>query len=328
MKDLNRVIENYDFYHCIEREGYIFTAVTEPANVLDAIVIRKPENSSAISPKLTFSFKTLEEHIDFINKYKIEKACVIAENIDFLVKCPSLKYLRIIPARSAKENFDYSPLYKMPEIKYLMVDTEYGEYDSWFVTTIDYSQIKGLLEVWIDGKGHENYNQIDTVEEMYISNLKIDDLTGLRNCKKLKKLDLMKTKIKSLNGIEHLSELQQLNLDYERVLYDVSDIIKTADTLRYLSIYNCPKITDFSFLHKMVNLEYLDLNGKNILSDLHFLKEMPRLKGFNFSMEIADGDLTPCLKIPYVDSQKNRKGYNLKNKDLPKNHDKKGFKLI
>lgn len=328
MEILNRVIENYDFNHCVERDGFIFTAVTEPANVLDAIVIRNPENSTAISPKKTFSLKTLEEHIAIINQYKIEKACVIAENIDFLIRCPSLKYIQVIPARSAKDNFDYSPLYKMPEIKYLMVDTEYGDYDCQYVTTIDYSQIKGLLEVWISGKGHENYNQIVTVEQMYISNLKMDDFSKLNNCKKIKKLDVMQTKIKNIKGIEHFQELQELNLDYERSLYDVSDVVKVADTLRALSISNCPKITDFSFLNQMVNLEYLELNGKNILSDLQFLKRMPRLKCFVFSMKIEDRDLSPCLNIPYVYSQKNRKGYNLKDKDLPKNLDKDGFKLL
>lgn len=35
-------------------------------------------------------------------------------------------------------------------------------------------------------------------------------------------------------------------------------------------------------------------------------------------MKVEDGDLTPCLQVPYVHSVKNRKEYNLKDKDLPK----------
>ena len=48
MIDLNKIIINFDFFHCIERDGFVFTSIDEPANILDAIVIRCPENS--VSP--------------------------------------------------------------------------------------------------------------------------------------------------------------------------------------------------------------------------------------------------------------------------------------
>ena len=38
-------------------------------------------------------------------------------------------------------------------------------------------------------------------------------------------------------------------------------------------------------------------------------------------MNVLDGDLTPCMKIPYVYCERNRKHYNLKNKDLPRTVD-------
>lgn len=44
-------------------------------------------------------------------------------------------------------------------------------------------------------------------------------------------------------------------------------------------------------------------------------------------MNVEDGDLSKCLNVPYVNC-KNRKHYNLKNKDLPKYHDGKGFELL
>ena len=319
MEILNKVVENFDFNHCVEREGFIFTSIMEPANILDAIVIRNPETSMSITPQKSSSKKTLKEHIDLINLYQLEKACVTAENLEFLLKCPSLKYLQIIPAKTASENFDYSPLYNMPEIKYLMAVTEYRDPLNPTITSIDYSKIDGLKEVRIEGKGHQNYNQIDTVEYLYISNVKLLDFVGMERCKNLKKLDLLQTKIKSLKGIEHFQCLQGLSLEYERYLNDVSEIVNVSKTLKALSISNCPKIMDFSFLEQMGNLECLELNGKNVLPNLNFLKEMPQLRSFVFSMEVADGDLRPCLDIPYVYSKKNRKGYNLKDRDLPKN---------
>ena len=77
-----------------------------------------------------------------------------------------------------------------------------------------------------------------------------------------------------------------------------------------------------------MNLEYLILDGSQTLPDLRFLKKMPKLKFFTFSMTVEDGDLTPCLDIPYARCDKGKKHYNLKDKDLPKEHDGSGFHLI
>ena len=45
---------------------------------------------------------------------------------------------------------------------------------------------------------------------------------------------------------------------------------------------------------------------------------MKGLKTFVFSVNVRDGDLSPALNLSYVYSEKNRKHYNLKDKDLPK----------
>ncbi len=273
------------------------------------------------------SKRTLEEHIAIINQYQLKKACIIAENIDFLVCCPSLEYLEIIPARTAREDFDYSPLYRMQKIRTLCVDTEYGDYDKQNITSIDYSRINGLEEITIRGKGHKNYNKIDTVKTIQFYNHKMTDLTVLKHCRSLKSLGFMNTGIKSVDGIEELKDLQLLDLDHERALSDMSSLFEVSQNLKVLSIECCPKIRDFSFLEKMRNLEFLTLNGSNKIPDLEFLKKMPKLKMFIFSMEVENGNLEPCLHIPYVSCNKNRKSYNLKDKDLPKKYDGKGFEL-
>ena len=45
---------------------------------------------------------------------------------------------------------------------------------------------------------------------------------------------------------------------------------------------------------------------------------MKNLKTFIFDMNVLDGDLTPCLGLSYVYSEKNRKHYNVKDKDMPR----------
>ena len=68
----------------------------------------------------------------------------------------------------------------------------------------------------------------------------------------------------------------------------------------------------------MDNLELLELSGSNVLPNLDFVKTMVKLKTFVFNMNVLNGDLSPCLNLSYVFSEKNRKHYNLKEKDLPK----------
>ena len=71
-------------------------------------------------------------------------------------------------------------------------------------------------------------------------------------------------------------------------------------------------------------MEALSLKGKNDLPSLDFVKNMPNLTWLILTMNVLDGDMTPCLKLPYVDI-KAKKHYNLRNRDLPKNSPKGGF---
>lgn len=85
-----------------------------------------------------------------------------------------------------------------------------------------------------------------------------------------------------------------------------------------MHIENCPKITDFSILRELKNLECLSIVGKNILPDLSFIKEMRNLKTFTFDVLVKDGNLEPCLSLQYAAVITDRRRYNLKDKDLPK----------
>ncbi|MBQ1272180.1 MAG: hypothetical protein IIY12_01630, partial [Clostridia bacterium] len=95
------------------------------------------------------------------------------------------------------------------------------------------------------------------------------------------------------------------------------EIVKAAKSLRALTICKCSKIKDFSFLSQLTNLEYLQLEGSNILPDLKFLDQLPNLKTLRIEMQVSDGDLTPCLRLSNVWFKKIYKHYNLKKKDLP-----------
>lgn len=206
---------------------------------------------------------------------------IIAENIDFIKQCPSLKYLEIVPADTAPENFDYSALYELPEIKYLSCRTTYGGCRGPISTTIDYSRINGLVELNVLEKGHQNYNRVESLECLFISDDKeISNLKNISCSANLKQLRLIQCKLKSLEGINQFTNLRRLSLDYDRTLSDVSQFTGVAPSLHSLYIGNCPKIRDFSCLEELVNLEHLKLRGSNKLLNLNFLKKMNKLKTF------------------------------------------------
>lgn len=318
-ESFNKVITDIDTLgkHYIIRDGFVFTCLTEPTNVYNAIVIRNPQTADCFSPKHGFSFRTLEEHIEFIKKNEIERAIVIAEDISFINKCPSLKWLNIIPADNVSD-FDFSPLYSMQEIRFLKCRTVHGD-RSQYISSAKYDKFINLKDLFLIGEGHLNYTGLTELEYLMVSeNKSIDTLDGVFTSKKLKRIDILQTSIESLRGIDISERITDVDLSYNRNLKDISDLTKVSKTLKMLIIENCPQINDFSCLCDLTELEHLWLCGKNVIPSLSFLRKMKKLKTITFSMEIADGDLTPCLEIPYAYCKKSKKYYNLKDKDLPK----------
>ncbi len=307
-------------------DGFGFTALTFPANVHDAIIVKCPDISECLTPRFNVPYHKITEYIQYINANKIEKAQIFIDDISFIAKCPSLKHIYICPSYAASPNFDYSPLYDLPEVQSFSCQTVYGRGDC-YQTTVDYSKINGLIDLGVNHtKGTLNFNRIPHLKSLSISHFtgKSRDLTDLFFSRNLDTLRMICCGIKSLNGIEISHSMQCLYLHNLRSLQDISALESVKDTLKALCIDCCGKIDDFSVLNKLENLELLRLNGNNTLPNLDFLKSLKNLKTFVFDMKIADGDLSPCLNISYVYCGKNYKHYNYKDCDLPKGTFKRG----
>lgn len=287
-------------------------------NNKDAIVIFNPIDSMIVSPVYFRSEKSLEDHITYICNNNIKKAIVIAENIEFIKQCPSLEYLMIFPSITAKE-FDFSPIYDLPKIKWLNCKTMYG-IDEDEVAYIDYSKINGLQSVTISGKyGHQNLDKVRGLKSLFFNESQPmkESLEEIFDGRDLEELDICQSSLRSLKGLNVASSLRKLGLSYNRRLEDISDLSEVKNTIISLEIENCGKIKDFSVLNELCNLEKLRLVGSNKLPDLNFINNMPKLKSFIFMMNSENGDLSMCERIPYV-AIKNRKHYTHKDKDFSK----------
>lgn len=302
----------------IFRDGFVFTLGQKYPVIFNRIVIRVPERAREDKVRTGYSYRTLEEHIELINHYGIKKAMVICDNLNFILNCPSIDDIEVWPSFGATSGFDYSVLYEMPNLKAVYCRAIYGAYEQ-YKADIDYSKIKGLEQIVMSDNGHSGYEKVPTLKEIWIcGNKKVQDFKSISCSTIIRDATVFLCGIRSLEGIEKQTMLNKLTLWHNYSLKDISALANVSDTLKELSIDACSKIQDFQVLNTLENLEYLSLEGNNKIPNLQFLKNMEKLKFFVFTMNVEDGDLTACMEIPYV-SCRNRKHYNLKDKDLPKN---------
>jgi len=301
---------------CMNRDGFIFHLGGTPA-VFDDLIVRNPIDAKLWAPKPDFSSRTFEEHIQLINEHKLEKVTIICNDLSFILSCPSIKQLTVYPSDDAGKNFDFSPLYQMPNLRQVHLTTHSGPREElWY--EVDYTKIKGLVSISAYGKGHNGYEFVPTLETLWLSNNKKHiNLENISNSPILKNIHLFQCNTQTLDGISKFSHLETLNLDYNRSLRDISALASVSGTLKKLYFNACPKINDFSVLNSMADLEFLELIGNNSLPNLDFLQYMPKLKALIVTMNVENGDLSHCMKLHYAHC-KNRKHYNIKDAQLPK----------
>lgn len=251
-------------------------------------------------------------------------------SFDFLDQCKKLGHitieLKVLPNHYSSleyrgkylvKNYDVEPLYSMKNLKSLSVID--GE-EPYVVSKIqiDLSRFSGLEEFLGDSKHVKNISEARGLKTLWLNGYEKDSLLELSELSKLDTLELDMPKITSLDGCEKMYQLQCLYLRYGRRLSDISALEKVKHSLKALRIENCARIEDFSVLEKLEALELLELSGSNEIPDISFIKKMKNLKTFVFTVNILDGDLSPCLGLQYVACARGRKHYNLKDGKLPK----------
>lgn len=283
-----------------------------------ALVICNPMEAFCRAPTVLHSRKTLEEHIHLIQSRKLTKALVVAEDIGFLRQCPSLEAVWVVPS-STKRTFDFSPLYDLPNLRWLHCETVFGPKDSYWAE-VDYSRLSNLETLQAVGpRGHKNIRMLKAVKSLSLAEglPAGDSLEDLLPYGSLEELTICQAPIRSLSGLHHAVGLKHLGLICNRRLEDISQLSGVAGSLQSLTVDTCGKIKDFSVLSCLEKLDTLVLQGSNALPNLDFLKRMPNLQSFVCKMNVLNGDLSLCLSIPNVSIQ-NRKHYNYKNRDFSK----------
>eukprot|EP01080_Neovahlkampfia_damariscottae_P003168 gene3168-5484_t len=126
------------------------------------------------------------------------------------------------------------------------------------------------------------------LEEIHLWKCPIEDITYLKEFKKIRVLNLTGTNVKDLTALKDLNYLEDLYLS-KCPITDIS-ILLHFKKLKKLSLAGC-KISDFSILQKLQELEYLSLS-KCSIENIDFLKGFSSLKELNLN-ETNVTDISP-----------------------------------
>lgn len=274
--------------------------------------------------------KELESQIKKRNASHIEiKKWQDDKPLDFIIKFSD----QIVDLRLKATLKEISFIEKLAKLKRLSIRNDYVDF-------IDFSKLRKLKSCLIVGKNIGNIDQCNSLEELSLEKVEVEDLMKIKRLVLLKSLVLSEIKIKTLKGIENLKHLKYLMLDtlpidsihevdclseinelYLQYLQKLRDIthISSLSSINCLCIRNCKQIKNLDPIRKLKNLTRLVLDNMKIesLSFLNNLGELERIELYG-NTNVLDGDLTPLMNLPKlgcVDFE-NRKHYTHKHKEI------------
>jgi Leucine-rich repeat (LRR) protein len=256
----------------------------------------------------TFIIKGIEldKELNFIKRNNIKSVSIECSKIKDISFLEEINFIEDVTLNSSFEN--YLGLYFLFNLKRITinVDDNYPKFDyskftyleylsiDWYKNFPDLSNNSNLkiLTIWKykpKSKAFEELQLPDNLESLKITESNINDFYGLR-ISKLKKIEGHYCRnLKSLNGIDKVSQnLEVLILDY------------------------CKKLTDYNELKKCLNLKKIILGDCGDIPSLKWLTKLNYVSYFSFwNTKVVDGDLLPCKGIKHV-SFKNSRHYNYK----------------
>jgi len=145
------------------------------------------------------------------------------------------------------------------------------------------------------------------------------DLSDLANIPRLECLELSKTTISSIAGIETLEDLRYVDMAYAPKLESIDAFGSKGIRIRELAIENAKAIASYKPIASIDRLRRLRLSHCAAMPDLKWTKGMRHLDSFAFvETNVENGDLSPLLKLSklrYVGTM-DKRHYNYKFREL------------
>ncbi|MBQ7060680.1 MAG: hypothetical protein IJM85_02740 [Clostridia bacterium] len=236
--------------------------------------------------------------------------------------CTSMEFAEYLPAFTSVESLILDPgssseaalngIYSQHSIRSLVINYENDDCDPLY--QIDLSRFSGLKYVFARHSGNiTGVSESGSLRTLVVGNYAEDDFSLLQGSK-IDSLCVLSGKIKSLYGSSRLP-LRILSIS-NTPLSGVS-ALNDLQKLCFLELENCRKVSDMESLSSS-SLEYLALLGNQRIGSLSFLSNLPQLKRIMLEWTVVDNDLSMLDGLEHAVVFTDKRGYNRKNKELPK----------
>lgn len=183
--------------------------------------------------------------------------------------------------------FDINKFYVLKNIRQITLEDTYN-------MGIDFSNFKKLAHLNIYWNPNIKINLCSKLKWLRVYSFNNENCISFFS-NSIEYLEIIQSKLKSLEGIGNLKNLKSL------VLYKLKSVenfhyIGELKNLEYLMIDSCLKLTNIDWISGLKKLKYICLIGSNEIESLKPLNEINSLEGIILSMKIKDGDKS-ILKI-------------------------------
>lgn len=211
------------------------------------------------------------------------------QDISFLETLDFLKGVNIY----AFDIKDVSVLRYLPTLEHIGLGCELS-------VELDISQFKHLKNFFSrHSKKLKNWWEVSTLERLNLTSYPFENLIPLQQLASLKSLQLTSTKLQTLNGINHLKNLQLLDL-YSCPKLISLESLNALKSLEEIEIESCKRIEKLDEIEGLENLRKFLLTNCGDIQSITPLKNCLHLKKIfiGANTKITDGDFSPLLELP------------------------------
>jgi len=231
-------------------------------------------------------------------------------DVSFLLRFPSVKHLTILHA----DMLDISAIAALKHLDYLQIDGPPKQ-------PVNLASFPLLRELHVRWWPKLQFGKLLTsLRVLGLRNFwsPSGDLTALPETPQLEELTLVQSRKLALSGIGHFFRLKKLGVYYLTALTDISPLSAfESGVIEWLEFGHCRKVANHEEVKVIRSLKRLAFNQCGEIPSLAFLNNLTALESFSFvGTNIADGDLTPCLKLKFAGFA-DRRHYSHRSADFP-----------
>lgn len=253
-----------------------------------------------------------------LKEHNIDSIIINTFGNNYQINLENLKYISFIKELSIDSgsyiNTNYLCLLEKLETLWIN-NNNYGE-------AIDLKKLKCLRKLVVTNScvNLKGLFELPNLITLKLQKFNESDLTKFEMMDNLTSLELVQSKIKSLNGIEKMKNLKCLTLFYSSQLLSIEKI-SVLNRLEYLEIRNCKKIENYNCLGELNELRKLSIYDCSTLNDLLFIDHLKKLDFIGLiNTNVIDGNIEPLIKIKKhgYTNKRNFNYYYLNGKDIKK----------